>query len=97
MPVTPPTRVIASHLRWPLRHYRLMIYQLVTEAGDFATRKPPLIFDRAGQPTTLTSDLAPGSIVRVEHDGRALRSVQLLTPLYQNPFGLLLPTPEATE
>lgn len=97
MPITSPTKVISSYLRWPLRHYRLTIYQLVTEAGDFASKKQPLIFDQAGAPTTLTADLAPGSLVRVEHDGRALRSVQLVVPIYQNTFGLLLPAPEATE
>jgi hypothetical protein len=87
MPITPPTRVIASHLRWPLKLHRHTVYQLATEAGDFASARPPIVYDKAGQPTALTADLARGSLVRVEHQDGVLRSVQMLQPVFANPFG----------
>jgi hypothetical protein len=101
MPITPPTRVIASHLR-PLRLYRDTVYQLVTSDGDFVSRRQPDIYDRGGTPTTLNSKLTAGSIVRIEADERRLMTaVQLFTPLYDNPFarliGVLWPSPHGGE
>ena len=100
MPITPPTRVIANHLRWPLRLYCDTVYQLVTEAGDFVAANPPIV--KAGAPTTLTADLSPGSIVRFEADERRLMTaVQLINPIFDNPFarliGVLWPSPHGGE
>jgi hypothetical protein len=88
MPITLPTKVIACHLRWPLKHHRQTVYQLVTDAGDFVAANPPIVYDKAGAPTTLTADLSPGGILRVEHQDGVLKSVQLLRPLFD--FALIM-------
>lgn len=102
MPITLPTKVIACHLRWPLKHHRQTVYQLVTDAGDFVAANPPIVYDKAGAPTTLTADLSPGSIVRFEADERRLMTaVQLINPIFDNPFarliGVLWPSPHGGE
>ncbi len=87
MPVTPPVRITSCHIRWPLRVYGRVIFRLFTaDGGDFVSARHPTIYGPTGQPTTLNADLAPGSLVRVEHDAGALRSIQLLTPIFDNPF-----------
>ena len=90
MPVTPPTTVIASHLRWPIRLFSRVIFRLIVEDGDFVSANSPTFFGQTGQPVTLTAELAAGSRIRVEHDGRGtMLAVQLLNPLFENPFALL--------
>jgi hypothetical protein len=92
VPVTPPIVVVACYLRYPLRVAGRVAYRLVTSnQSDFISSKLPDIFDQAGQPVALTADLAPGSVVRVETDAAgAMVAVQLLKPLYRNPFARLM-------
>lgn len=86
MPITAPTKVVSCHVCWPSRYREYVVYRLITETGDYVAAKPPLIYDPTGQPAALNSELAVGSIVRVEHSDRGvLRAVQLLQPVYQNP------------
>jgi hypothetical protein len=95
MPVTPPVRVTICHIRWPLRVYGRVIFRLFTaDGGDFVSARHPTVYDPTGQPTALAADLAPGSIVRVEHGERgALRSIQLIDAKFANPFARLLRNP----
>ena len=87
MPVTEQTRVTSCHIRWPLRLNGHVVYRLiVADGGDYVSAKPPDIYDTAGQPTTLTAELAHGSLVRVEHNSGVLRAVQLLDAKFDNPF-----------
>jgi hypothetical protein len=87
MPITPPTTVVASHLRWPLRVYGRTVYRLVTDDGDFVAAKHPDIFDPTGQPTALSAELATGSIVRVSmNNAGAMTAVQLIAAKFDNPF-----------
>lgn len=89
MPVTPPIEVIACHIRWPIKVFGRVIYRLLTHSGDFASANPPIIFDKTGQPVSLDSELAPGSVVRVQHDGRGVMlAVQLIETQFDNPFAL---------
>jgi hypothetical protein len=85
--VTSPCRVVASHVRWPLKLAGLTIYRLVTDSGDFVSVTCPDVFDHAGLPSVLTAELMPGSAVRVQtNDAGAMTAVQLIRPIYQNPF-----------
>jgi hypothetical protein len=86
--VTNPTKVISSHIRWPSkRAFGHLIYWLIVENGEFVSASQPIIYDQNGQPTTLHSEPAPGSLVRVEHDGNGvLKSVQLIDAKFENPF-----------
>ena len=86
MPLTDPTTVLAAHLRHPIRVGGVVYYSLVTEAGEFRSAIAPDIFDQAGQPVALNAELVVGVIVRVSHDAGAMRAVQVLKPLYDNPF-----------
>ena len=92
MPTSSPVRVVACHIRSPLRVYGRVVYRLLTaDGGDFVSANPPEFFNATGQPVVLTAELATGSVVRVEHDGRgAMAAVQLIAPLYQNPFARLM-------
>jgi hypothetical protein len=86
--VTSAVCVTASHVRWPLKVGGRVIYRLVTDAGDFVSASPPDIFDQAGAPTSLPAELAAGSIVRIETNAHgAMVSIQLVGPIYDNPFG----------
>ena len=97
MSITPPVRVIACHIRWPLKLFGHLIYRLIVEAdgGDFVSAKPPDIYDHTGAPTTLNAELAAGSVVRVSlsDDGATMVAVQLLQPIFDNPFALLVLAP----
>lgn len=88
MAITGEMTVVASHIHWPLRLYGRVVYRLLTEHGDFVSAtNPPDIFDANGAPTTLMSEIASGSIVRVRHSGHgAMSAVQLVNAKFENPF-----------
>jgi hypothetical protein len=87
--VTEPTVVLASNLRHPIHvSDAVLFYHLITSSGEYAAGNPPDIYDETGAPTLLTAELSRGSIVRVSvaDDGATMTAVQLITPLYDNPF-----------
>jgi hypothetical protein len=88
VPVSPFVTVVACHIRFPLRIHGRLVYRLITQAGDdFVSASSPEIFDPTGAPTALAAELAVGSVVRVETSARgAMTAVQLVKPLYVNPF-----------
>jgi hypothetical protein len=88
VPTTSPVTVADSHLRWPIRLFGRAIFRLITASGgDYVSTQQPDFFDATGQPVALTAELMPGSVIRIEHDDHgALKSIQLLAPVYQNPF-----------
>jgi hypothetical protein len=92
LPITNEIKVVACHIRWPMRLAVRTIYRLITEdGGDFVASSAPDIFDGTGQPIALNRELARGAVVRVEHDGRGgMTAIQLVVPLFVNPFARLL-------
>lgn len=91
MPITDPIVITSSHLRWPIPIAGQTYYWIETAGGDFVSRRRPDIYDASGAPTNLSSELAAGSVVRVEADDRRLMSaVQLIAPVYDSPFARLI-------
>jgi hypothetical protein len=84
---TSPARVVAAHLRYPLRLADgRVLYELLTEGGRFHAGSPPEFCDAHGVPINPPAELAAGSVVRVSLVAGLLHTVQVLQARYPNPF-----------
>jgi hypothetical protein len=47
---------------------------------------PPDIFSATGEPITLAAEFAAGSRLKIQHDGRIIRAIQVIEHVFANPF-----------
>jgi hypothetical protein len=94
-------RVLVAFVRRPLMFpdaQAIFVLELEDAAGvarRLVAQKQPDIFDGAGQPTTLATEIGPGSLVRVDGRGHTMRAVQLLELRTENPFQAPKPSQDA--
>jgi hypothetical protein len=89
--ITPSARVIASHVRYPLRIQDRTLYELITEHGRYFSAAAPEVIDASGAPITLAAELALGSLVRVAVLDGLLHTVQVIEARFFNPFSAEAP------